>query len=44
MKPYPDYQCLYQCYSYVAGHDGIKYTEVASWKAIGGMTLSHRIE
>lgn len=44
MKPYPDYGCLYQVYSYVAKNGGAKYTEVAGMKAIGGMTLSYRIE
>lgn len=44
MKPYPDYQCLYQCYSYVAKNGGAKYTEVATMNWRGGMSLSHRIE
>lgn len=44
-KPYPDYQCLYRCYSLVAQNPGVTYLEVAERIDASGLWhVSRRVE
>lgn len=42
--PYPDYGCLYKCYSIVAQNGGIVYTEVAERIPCLGMYSFRHVE